>query len=79
MTDRERWTVYPLLFLALGIALRSSGKFGPTKLISCEHLLVATPDAVPMLDALRLEMPSMKHYLVVTEDAPAPPGWIDFQ
>jgi acetyl-CoA synthetase/medium-chain acyl-CoA synthetase len=42
-------------------------------------LLVATPDAVPMLDALRAEMPSMKHYLVVTEDAPAPPGWIDFQ
>jgi acetyl-CoA synthetase/medium-chain acyl-CoA synthetase len=41
--------------------------------------IVATPDAVAQLDALRAEMPSIRHYLVVTEgDVPAPPGWIDF-
>ncbi len=44
MSDRERWTVYPLLFLALGVSLRSSGKFGPTKDISCQHLEIAGPD-----------------------------------
>jgi acyl-coenzyme A synthetase/AMP-(fatty) acid ligase len=42
-------------------------------------MVVATPDAVPMLDALRAEMPSLKHYLVVTDGEKAPPGWIDFQ
>jgi acyl-coenzyme A synthetase/AMP-(fatty) acid ligase len=42
-------------------------------------VVVATPDAVAMLDTLRPEMPSLKHCLVVTEDGePAPPGWIDF-
>jgi hypothetical protein len=24
MTSRERWTVYPLLFLAIGLALRAA-------------------------------------------------------
>ncbi|MDB5395870.1 MAG: AMP-dependent synthetase and ligase [Rhodospirillales bacterium] len=41
-------------------------------------MVVATPDAVPMLDQLRGEMPSLKHYLVVTDGKAAPPGWIDF-
>lgn len=42
-------------------------------------MMVATPDAVPMLDLLRAEMPSLKHYLVVTNAGEAaPPGWIDF-
>jgi acyl-coenzyme A synthetase/AMP-(fatty) acid ligase len=42
-------------------------------------MVVATPDAVPMLDELRAEMPTLKHFLVVTEGNAAPPGWIDFQ
>ena len=41
-------------------------------------MVVCTPDAVPMLDQLRPELPSLRHFLVVTEDASAPPGWIDF-
>jgi acyl-coenzyme A synthetase/AMP-(fatty) acid ligase len=41
-------------------------------------MVVATPDAAPMLDQLRTEMPSLKHYLVVTGGEAAPPGWIDF-
>ena len=41
-------------------------------------MLVATPDAVAMLDHMRDEMPTLKHYLVVTSGAEAPPGWIDF-
>ena len=41
-------------------------------------MLVAMPDAVAMLDAMRAEIPSVKHFLVVTDDGKAPPGWIDF-
>jgi acyl-coenzyme A synthetase/AMP-(fatty) acid ligase len=42
-------------------------------------VIVATPDAIPMLEQLRAEMPSLKHFLVVTEDGQrAPPGWTDF-
>jgi hypothetical protein len=50
MTDRERWTVYPLLFLALGVGLRSSGKFGPTKEIACHRLLIQGPDGNARID-----------------------------
>ena len=39
MTDRERWTVYPLLFLALGIAVKD--KVLPSSVdvdqVSCKH------------------------------------------
>jgi acetyl-CoA synthetase/medium-chain acyl-CoA synthetase len=42
-------------------------------------VVVATPDAVPMLDQLRPEIPSVKHFLVVVNPGEiAPPGWIDF-
>jgi acyl-coenzyme A synthetase/AMP-(fatty) acid ligase len=41
--------------------------------------LVAMPDAVPMLDHLRPDLPHIRHYLVVTAPGePAPPGWINF-
>jgi acetyl-CoA synthetase/medium-chain acyl-CoA synthetase len=41
--------------------------------------LVVMPDAVPVLDALRGALPTLRHRLVVTDGAtPAPPGWIDF-
>src|SRR5215475_4341550 len=41
MSERERWIVYPLLFLALGAALRDK-LFDQTisKRISCEELVV---------------------------------------
>ena len=35
MTSRERWTVYPLLFLALGLAVRAA--------VLCEEHLAAPP------------------------------------
>jgi hypothetical protein len=54
MNDRERWTVYPLLILSLGIALRSSGKFGPTKLISCETLMIERPDGTRQMELAAL-------------------------
>ncbi len=42
MTDRERWIVYPLLFLALGTTLRD--KLGPSTIVCgevrCERLLI---------------------------------------
>ncbi len=42
-------------------------------------MLVAMPDAVPMLDQLRPDIPSVKHFLVVVNPGEtAPPGWIDF-
>ncbi|TWT43452.1 hypothetical protein [Botrimarina hoheduenensis] len=41
MTERERWIVYPLLFLALGAALRDKiAKQTQTREIVCERLLV---------------------------------------
>lgn len=46
MTERERWIVYPLLFLALGAALRDK-LFDQTqsKRIVCEELLVKNVQA----------------------------------
>ncbi len=41
MNERERWVVYPLLFLALGASLRDKlGGRTTTKSIKCEELLV---------------------------------------
>jgi acetyl-CoA synthetase/medium-chain acyl-CoA synthetase len=45
---------------------------------SAAVMVVATEDAVPMLEALRPDMPTLRHFLVVSEGAPAPPGWLDF-
>lgn len=49
MTDRERWTVYPLLFLALGIAVKDKLP-GPvriddlhSKAVFCRELIVTDP------------------------------------
>lgn len=41
MSDRERWIVYPLLFLALGSALRDKlFKVTSTKQLRCEQLVL---------------------------------------
>jgi len=41
MTERERWIVYPLLFLALGAALRDKlSEHTKTKTIECQELIV---------------------------------------
>ncbi len=41
MTERERWVVYPLLFLALGAALRDKlSEHTKTKTIECQELIV---------------------------------------
>lgn len=50
MTERERWTVYPLLFLALGVGLR--GNFSPTHLIRCHRLSIQPPDGKGGVDLL---------------------------
>jgi hypothetical protein len=45
MSERERWIVYPLLFLALGASLRD--KFSPltsSKIIECQELRVVEED-----------------------------------
>jgi hypothetical protein len=52
MSERERWIVYPLLFLILGIALRD--KFGTAKelraqRVICEKLVVLNKDAEPQV------------------------------
>lgn len=45
MTSRERWTVYPLLFLALGLAVRAA--------VLCEeHVAAPPPEAI---EAERIE------------------------
>jgi hypothetical protein len=45
MTTRERWTVYPLIFLALGLAVRAA-------VISEERLAAPPPET---LEADRIE------------------------
>lgn len=45
---------------------------------SCACAIVATQDALPMIESIRAEMPSLKHFLLVAEDGRIPPGWIDF-
>src|SRR5689334_18593989 len=52
MTDRERWTVYPLLFLALGVSLKDKMLRSVNtdevhaKKVVCSELLVAGQDGV---------------------------------
>lgn len=49
MTDRERWIVYPLLFLALGSALRDKlAKQTRAKQIICEQLYLVDPEGRPV-------------------------------
>lgn len=49
MTDRERWIVYPLLFLALGAALRDKlAKQTRAKEIVCEQLYVVDAEGRPL-------------------------------
>jgi hypothetical protein len=46
MTERERWVVYPLLFLALGAALRDKlVDRTVTKRIECEELSIVADDS----------------------------------
>jgi hypothetical protein len=52
MSDRERWIVYPLLLLTLGLALRD--KFGAAKevrahRIICEELVVSNEEIGPQV------------------------------
>ena len=64
MTTRERWTVYPLLFLAIGLAIRAAiiaeGRLAvrideleahavQAGQVSCESLLVTGTDGTPLV------------------------------
>ncbi len=45
MTDRERWTVYPLLFLALGVAVKDKIlRQTDIQTVLCENLVVHDSD-----------------------------------
>ena len=49
MSDRERWIVYPLLFLALGASLRDKlAKQTRAKQIVCEQLYVVDSEGRPL-------------------------------
>ncbi|HOM16186.1 MAG TPA: hypothetical protein PK777_01045 [Thermoguttaceae bacterium] len=58
MTVRERWTVYPLLILALGIAVRD--KFWPANLLRVRTLAVDTLQAKEAAVTVRLVCTEMK-------------------
>jgi hypothetical protein len=53
MSDRERWIVYPLLFLAIGLAMRSDieqqdeGHAGQADLVRCKAIEVIGPEGKP--------------------------------
>lgn len=50
MSERERWIVYPLLFLALGAALRDKIiKTTESQRIKCQGLIVVDKDDRPLL------------------------------
>ena len=59
MTNRERWTVYPLLFLAIGLAVRATTvtpddgrvRFGAldTGSILCRELRVESEDGTTLI------------------------------
>jgi hypothetical protein len=60
MTSRERWTVYPLLFLALGLAVRSivvpSGEFLAARVddleclrLSCQGIVIVGEDGTTLM------------------------------
>ena len=47
MSTRERWIVYPLLFLALGTAIKP--KLVPAERVSCRHLEVVDEKLEPRI------------------------------
>jgi hypothetical protein len=50
MSNRERWTVYPLLFLTLGIALKDKiTKRTDTDTVICKSLYVTDRQLVPQV------------------------------
>jgi hypothetical protein len=50
MSSRERWTVYPLLFLTLGIALTDKiTQQVRTRQVVCQSLLVTDPGGKPQV------------------------------
>ncbi len=50
MSNRERWTVYPLLFLTLGIALKDKiTKQTDTDTVFCKSLVVTNRQRVPQV------------------------------
>lgn len=54
MTDRERWTVYPLLILALGLALHDkllSSSFVDAQRVTCRELIVKGRDGTTVMQA----------------------------
>lgn len=64
MTDRERWTVYPLLFLTLGIAVKDKiVRLTDSDTVNCQQLIIhdrqnraqvvisSTPDGGMLADA----------------------------
>jgi hypothetical protein len=60
MTSRERWTVYPLLFLAIGLAVRAVAipeeRFAAAKIgdleaarLTCREIVVETEDGTVLI------------------------------
>jgi hypothetical protein len=53
MSDRERWIVYPLLFLAIGLAMRNDfeqsdeGHAGVADVVRCKALEIVGPEGKP--------------------------------
>ncbi|MCS7304692.1 MAG: hypothetical protein NZ602_06245 [Thermoguttaceae bacterium] len=58
MTSRERWTVYPLILLAVGIGVRD--KFWPASLVRARSLAVDTLQVHQAAVAAKLMVPELK-------------------
>lgn len=61
MNERERWIVYPLLFLALGVALRDKlSEQTNTKLIRCQELVVTGEEIAGQEGAMLVHIGAVK-------------------
>src|SRR4051812_8581888 len=69
MSDRERWIVYPLLFLSLGASLRS--KVAPVDQIEAHNIRCDT-----LLEARSIRCESIVANQLGTESAPINAAWV---
>lgn len=61
MTERERWIVYPLLFLALGAALRDKlSEHTKSRTVECQKLIVYGEEVAGQQPAVLVQIGSMK-------------------
>ncbi|WP_157218867.1 acyl-CoA synthetase [Flavisphingomonas formosensis] len=80
------WQIATVGALAAGLVAipTSMAVLGPSDIAhrvrhSGAAVVVATPGVAAHIDALRIELPSLRHFLLVEEEGAARPGWTGFR